>query len=146
MKNTGKNKAKFYAQYLKSAKVLFEEFSLSNNRMTKYSELLTGVISDMVGSTIYTEMSEQPMEVCKLELKPLSQITDEDAAGITEIMDWSPSIEEFKDSWEHVLDWETSLKGQMEVTDFLRSKGYALPYMGISVKQQIEWGWIILKK
>lgn len=29
--------------------------------------------------------------------------------------------------------------------DYLRSKGYALPYLGISVEEQIEFGWIKLK-
>lgn len=32
------------------------------------------------------------------------------------------------------------------IVDFLRSKGYALPWNGISVEEQIEFGWIKLKK
>lgn len=31
-----------------------------------------------------------------------------------------------------------------KVADYLRSKGYALPYMGISVEDQIKYGWIKL--
>jgi hypothetical protein len=31
------------------------------------------------------------------------------------------------------------------ITDYLRSKGYALPFMGLSVEQQISYGWVKLK-
>lgn len=34
---------------------------------------------------------------------------------------------------------------QCFIFDFLRSKGYALPWMGVSVQQQIEYGWIKLQ-
>lgn len=34
----------------------------------------------------------------------------------------------------------------LEVTDFLRARGYALPWMGLSVEQLINYGWIKLKK
>lgn len=30
--------------------------------------------------------------------------------------------------------------------DYLRSKGYALPFMGVSVETMISWNWIKLKK
>lgn len=30
------------------------------------------------------------------------------------------------------------------IVDYLRSKGYALPYMGLSVKKMVEYGWIKL--
>ena len=33
----------------------------------------------------------------------------------------------------------------VRIFDFLRSKGYALPYNGLSVEQLIEYGWIKLK-
>lgn len=32
----------------------------------------------------------------------------------------------------------------LELFDFLRSKGYALPWMGLSVEKMIEYGWIKL--
>lgn len=33
----------------------------------------------------------------------------------------------------------------LEVTDFLRSRGYALPWMGLSVEELVNRGWVILK-
>lgn len=53
-----------------------------------------------------------------LLLKPLSAITDEDAIKVAKIEGYT--------------------------YDYLRSRGYALPFMGISVEQQIEAGWIKL--
>lgn len=32
------------------------------------------------------------------------------------------------------------------IVDYLRSKGYALPYLGITVEEMINWGWIKLKQ
>ena len=37
-------------------------------------------------------------------------------------------------------DWNRLI----EVSDYLRSKGYALPWMGLSVEKQIDYGWIKL--
>lgn len=34
------------------------------------------------------------------------------------------------------------LHGYIRVIDYLRSKGYALPFRDISIEQQIEYGWI----
>lgn len=34
------------------------------------------------------------------------------------------------------------LNEHIKVVDYLRSKGYALPWMGLSVEKQIEYGWI----
>jgi hypothetical protein len=31
------------------------------------------------------------------------------------------------------------------IVDFLRSKGYALPYNGISVKELVQFGWVVLE-
>lgn len=35
-------------------------------------------------------------------------------------------------------------QGWMNASDCLRSKGYALPYLGVSVEDQIEFGWVRL--
>jgi len=33
-----------------------------------------------------------------------------------------------------------------EAVDFLRSKGYALPFMGLSVDELVNYGWIKFKQ
>lgn len=137
MKNTLENKAKFFAQYLGQKVLLSEE-------------------GDLMTVGLHSSTWRYDIKNYKLQLKPFSQITDEDAIEAAKIMDWFPLnerggkvinpelIEEFKNTWYHILDWETSLKGQLDVTDFIRSRGYALPYMGIPIEQQIEYGWVKL--
>jgi hypothetical protein len=121
MKNTLENKAKFFAQYW-GQNILIYEPDLGYHRIV--NDYKIGNADEFVA-----------------ELKPLSQITDEEFK----------KLEIFPDS----LDEEGYREGapfsdyyylRSEEVDFLRSKGYALPYMGISVEQQIEWGWVKLKQ
>lgn len=81
-----------------------------------------------------------------LQLKPLSKITDDDVQELLPLVsfDFSPRYtdeqmkEEIKKS---VLDTEMM---PSELFDFLRSKGYALPYMNYSVDNLISFGWVQL--
>lgn len=41
-------------------------------------------------------------------------------------------------------EWNTH--NHLKVYDFLRSRGSALPWMGLSVEEQIEYGWVKLKE
>ena len=80
-------------------------------------------------------------DISYLELKPLSSITDEAAIDLAEILGWSR-----KDLYKRYIVRSHTLGGllsQIEL-DFLRSRGYALPWMSISVEQQIKFGWIKL--
>jgi len=75
------------------------------------------------------------------KLKPLSQITDEDAVEYLNSIGVDEN--EFRISQAKIDlsdDYEDNFK-----LDYLRSKGYALPWMGYSVEQQIELGWIKLE-
>jgi hypothetical protein len=63
---------------------------------------------------------------CPIELKPLSSISDEDLKRMKLIM----------------LPVNQPIKNIQ--VDYLRSKGYALPWMGLSVDEMVEAGWIKL--
>ena len=67
-----------------------------------------------------------------LLLKPLSSITDEDArhSGIT------------KGRLKQHVQYHHIMTPFM--CDYLRSKGYALPWMGLSVEEMVQAGWIKL--
>lgn len=97
-------------------------------------------------------------------LKPLSMICDEDAVSVAKMntsINWDTGRKEevWKNTFGHTIVSNglglVDKYGQTIVTkleylnleqiDFLRSKGYALPYMGASVETMIEWGWIKLK-
>jgi hypothetical protein len=72
-----------------------------------------------------------------LLLKPLSSITDEDA----EVIDLT-SEDYNEDGW---VDKDGLFYfWAFQDVDYLRSKGYALPWMGLSVEEMCEAGWIRL--
>ena len=78
-----------------------------------------------------------------LELKPLSEITDEDAQHIMQLeafIDWFLS----HDFLEFLIDLKKGNCNRFEVVDFLRSQGYALPFMECSVEDLISFGWVQL--
>lgn len=76
-----------------------------------------------------------------LELTPLSQISDEDAIEVSErcVPGNDKRIDNIKQHC-RIYAMQSSL-----ISDYLRSKGYALPWNGITVEEQIEFGWIKLK-
>lgn len=76
-----------------------------------------------------------------LELKPLSLITDEDASKIGFINggDFKFYLEENQLGFDKIIDRLTPYR-----VDYLRSKGYALPWLELSVAKLQEYGWIKL--
>ena len=74
-----------------------------------------------------------------LQLKPLSKITDEDAISMYR------GLERNYESANHFLEDYKSIGflEQSEV-DFLRSKGYAVPFIGYSVDDLVKIGWVQL--
>ena len=89
-----------------------------------------------------------------LELKHLSQITDKDAIEYFNIL-WGEHHHGKSDDFkiEYGKDWANSITSQrfglipanmLHGYDFLRSKGYALPFMQYSVDDLVMMGWIKL--
>lgn len=91
------------------------------------------------------------MSFAYLLLKPLSAITDEDAIEVA-IIAGNSSYTDDRRAYNGRLLLQEFLRRQcnvygedwLKLFDYLRSRGYALPYMGISVEQQVEAGWIKL--
>ena len=74
-----------------------------------------------------------------LQLKPLSKITDEDAISMYRGLERNyESANQFLEDYKSIGFLE-----QSEV-DFLRSKGYAVPFMGYSVDELVKMGWVQL--
>ena len=74
-----------------------------------------------------------------LQLKPLSKITDEDAISMYRGLERNyESANQFLEDYKSIGFLE-----QSEV-DFLRSKGYAVPFMEHSVDELIKMGWVQL--
>ena len=147
LENTLENKAKFFAQYWGQYVLYFT---------SDFLRKIDNLTLDSVENDDY------------LELKPLSQISDEDVIqgimitynktyeGLGEILEVKhyntfSSItttiagENFKTS-RSIHHWNGNRKiGSMEC-DYLRSKGYALPWMDLSVEDLVKYGWIKLKE
>ena len=153
--DTLENKAKFFAQYWKQDVLCRVIFGKNKNEIimhnTPCSNLKLGEIIDSY-----------------LELKPLSQISDEDVIqGITYLYNITREelgeILEIKhyDTFSNITTigigcnlktsrsihhWSGTKKISSVESDYFRSKGYALPYMDLSVEDLIEYGWIKLKE
>ena len=80
-------------------------------------------------------------------LKPLTKLTDDDAINVSKI--WGSDVES------RILGNYLSIRiatrevsetrNSVGIVDYLRSKGYAIPYLDLSVEDLIEYGWIKLK-
>lgn len=136
MENTLKNKAKFFAQHYG------QTFHTPNSE---------GQISFMLFQYWGTHGNKS-----YIPLKSLSSITDEDAVEVAKIWNWQLDDNKLGIGRRHglvqIINSESPygssgtpfFERQIKAIDYLRSKGYALPWNGISVEQQIEWGWIKL--
>lgn len=85
-----------------------------------------------------------------LELTDMSKITDQYAIEVAKILNMNQHLDKeaqivwVKDALT-LFPWEHTFKKHLEVADFLRSKGYALPYRGIPVPKLIELQYLKLK-
>lgn len=89
------------------------------------------------GKLVYHKLGRPFSKYNWLELKPLSSISDEDAEIIdlgSEDYNEAGWCDKYGDFY-----WWTYAD-----VDYLRSKGYALPWMGVSIEEMIEAGWIKL--
>lgn len=100
--------------------------------------------------------SKSLVQYSSIFLTPLSSITDEDALFICEMSfrdlssyDDQAKIAMGKRLIDSVVSDEASyFSGALccAINDVLRSKSYALPWMGMPLKQMVEAGWIKLKE
>lgn len=69
-----------------------------------------------------------------LELKPISSISDEDAHFLG-----------YSDAKSATTTYFKTLGKNTNDADYLRSRGYALPWMWLSVEELVRRGWVKLK-
>ena len=87
-----------------------------------------------------------------LELTPLSAITDEHVIEVLKILGVQNKISVPNRDRNWICnsflknEWSHKTVSVIEATDLLRSKGYALPFGGKSVKQLIEKGYLKLSR
>lgn len=125
IQNTLENKAKFFAQYYGQHVLYF-----SSDFLRKIDNLTL----DSVENDDY------------LELKPLSQISDEDASKVCDLIFITNNNLNIQQIKQIVILIESNNWNNYKIFDYLRSKGYALPYIDLSVEDLVEYGWIKLKE
>lgn len=120
MENTLKNKSKFFLQYA-------GQFVLFNEELVNHT-------ADPLGIMLSREITEEDYIV----LKKMQDITEEDNRHMQGLLKNNQnSFEEFF--------YKTPEIAYIFGTDFLRSKGYAIPWNGLKVHQLEEYGWIKFK-
>ena len=123
--NTLENKAKFFAQYLGQYVLYFT---------SDFLRKIDNLTLDSVENDDY------------LELKPLSQISDEDASKVCDLIFITNNNLNIQQIKQIVILIESNNWNNYKIFDYLRSKGYALPWMDLSVEDLVEYGWIKLKE
>ncbi len=132
---------------------------INNENKAKFLDLYIGQESDN-SSPAYSKISRSLNDMISIgigdyavKLKPLSSISDADAAYVCRLFS-----SQFPD------DLVAAVQGRLLITEYirrasnltgfnwflaldcLRSKGYALPWMGLSVDEMVKAGWIKLIK
>ena len=118
-------KCRFFAQYF-GVRVFQNELNKQYNYVN-YSYPLT----------LEKDFNKEIIEF--LELKPLSKITDEDAISMYRGLERN-----YESSNQFLEDYKSIGFLEQSEVDFLRSKGYAVPYMEYSVEDLISFGWVLL--
>lgn len=130
MENTLENKIVFMAQY-------YGQQIVSNEHLLNMG--------------VKTFVNDKSMLIDNyLELTPLHLISDEEAIELVKIIHGKSHVNNifYVLSKEKAL-FEIHLSVKNSTTflkyDFLRSKGYALYFNGLSVEEQVSRGWVVLK-
>lgn len=166
MKNTLENKAKFFAQYWGQTVV-----NWNNNLQIKLKlNVLLNEIDEMDILELKPISSITKEDACIIAMllvdwqESMSKLSPENIEVRGRIDGdhvWDELVMNFKGSFSYVVryrggdfltwidsngrcEWNTS--NHLQVYDYLRSKGYALPWIGLSVEQLEEYGWIKIKK
>jgi hypothetical protein len=140
MENTLQNKAKFFAQYL------FQDVLLgfANQPFAKKGNLIN--LNQYHVSPHYLALTDGS-HIPKLFLKSIENITDEDAIELSKYDSYPNQSNPIKYGKELVGIFIK--KGfwcaKYDAIDFLRSRGYAVPFLDLSISDLVSYEWIVLK-
>lgn len=130
LENTPENKARFFAQYWGQ-------------------EVIYNTEGHWIGEPVnHNSMAVLSVRSPYLELTPLSQISDEDCKHVFYGQTTKQMVHYITHSnygFNHDVVEYFIIHLKPVDFDYLRSKGYALPWMGLSVEDLIRYGWVKLK-
>lgn len=125
MENNLQNKAMFFAAYL-------------------FQSAVTEMSNPETITPYFLQYADLP--IFQVELKFIDNITDEDVLHIaTSMYTAIPDYQTISNGKCMVSCHENQIGLGLLQSDYLRSKGYALPWMGLSVEKLVEYGWVKLK-
>ncbi len=138
MENSLENKAKFFALYWGVNCISNDDFVWHGQET--FETVLSTSKGDLSG--------------WYATLKSLKDITDEDAVEVAKICEFtnqnSFTCKVFVENYfynQYTIDRPYSFTHNVSQSiDLLRSKGYALPWMGLSIEQLIEYGWVKIQE
>ncbi|WP_027381853.1 hypothetical protein [Epilithonimonas caeni] len=161
MENTRENKAKFFAQYLgtqitypdtddklitcKLHGVTFSEVE------TIYKRKKKGCVGDILSFKSNGNHNSDAINAY-LELKPLSLITNDELGAIARFYNRT-ATNVYIDNEQLTFDYyhgDETHSAAIELNsgyclDYLRNNGFAAEWMGLTVEEQIKFGWVKLK-
>lgn len=131
MKNNSENKLKFFAQYFGQNILKHKDFKESAHSFFSFT---------IININHYY-----------LELRSIESITDDECVEYYNMFCPDLYIEDnlkiyaFKDMLNHILESKLFNCLELQETDFLRSKGFLVPFMNLTTDQILEFGWAKIK-
>ena len=153
LKNNIKNKANFFSQYLgqmvsypdTDEKILKHKLVAVGYEYlhVNYKRKIRGCVGDELSFTHNGTHNSNALNA-KLILAPLSKLTDKDAIDLVPLVSANYSSRYTDDFIKDLIKKEVIDTDNLPAMfyDILRSKGYALPFMGLSVDDLVDYGWI----
>lgn len=157
MENNLENKARFFALYW-GQKCAFMRRPHEPEYLEKVSDYSIAWVSYLELKPLSSISDFHSIEVAKIICPEMFLNADSDPIRIERNTDWL-TVWRRRNIYSVDIDYlgyttcqneDTEYKrnsiGTTQAIDYLRSKGYALPWMGLSIEKQIEYGWIKLKQ
>lgn len=143
MENTLENKAKFFAQYWGVNCISNDDYVWrANENFDTVLSIYNGDLSKWYANLKSLEnISHEDLEY----IRPLVGYIDTED-GISLVKRWLTNLwKDYEDVNYFALTDKKGVINTLKITDYLRLKGYALPWMGLPVETQIDYDWIKLK-
>ena len=125
MENTTENKLKFFALYYGQDVLRHKKWKLASDKISGISSLLS--------KNYY------------LELRYIESITDEECIELERILKENINTSEMAIIC-RIQDLHINISKLLQIeSEFLRSKGFLVPFMNLTTDQIIEFGWAKIK-
>ena len=138
MENNSENKLKFFAHYF-------------GQRVLKNKNLNEPFNKDVIYDMFFDSYVNKNHKFFYLELRSIESITDAECVYYYNMfcpdlyIDDNLKIYAFKNRLNHILEYKLFNCLELQEIDWLRSKGFLLPFMNLTTDQILEFGWAKIK-